>query len=184
MAAYTRCFRCARAPRRPTSGSGLGTPDDPAIRFTRGTDFGATLVRDCYGLPSCNVRRTRAFFSFLGCPRTRKGSQSEGLTMRHSCGAPPQARKDSRQEPHGSRPVESPGAGWACPPAPNPPHPIRPIGPGLPQKAGVSLFVATATPSQRVATRSSRAVRDICFWRALIPASDWGRRPTGPASAF
>jgi hypothetical protein len=28
------------------------------------------------------------------------------------------------------------------PPAPNPPHPIRPIGPGLPQKAGVSLFVA------------------------------------------
>jgi hypothetical protein len=30
---------------------GLGTPDDPAIRFTRGTDFGATPVRDCYGLP-------------------------------------------------------------------------------------------------------------------------------------
>ncbi len=25
----------------------------PAIRFTRGTDFGATLVRDCYGLSGC-----------------------------------------------------------------------------------------------------------------------------------
>src|SRR5262249_24868135 len=32
---------------------GLGTPDDPAIRFARGTDFGATLVRDCYGLSGC-----------------------------------------------------------------------------------------------------------------------------------
>ena len=31
----------------------LGTPDDPAIRFARGTDFGATLVRDCYGLSGC-----------------------------------------------------------------------------------------------------------------------------------
>ena len=32
---------------------GLGTPDDPAIRFARGTDFGATLVRNCYGLSGC-----------------------------------------------------------------------------------------------------------------------------------
>src|SRR5262249_32676990 len=91
MAAYSRCPRCAGAPRRPASGSGLslliqschatlsdpgefnrrfspvhrrrhwpspwtkglGTPDDPAIRFARGTDFGATLVRDCYGLSGC-----------------------------------------------------------------------------------------------------------------------------------
>ena len=79
MPAYTRCLRCAGAPRRPTSGSGLsltilswhaalydpgefehhrpsfdattwpsprserlGTPIDPAIRFTRGTYFGAS----------------------------------------------------------------------------------------------------------------------------------------------
>src|SRR6266851_4388284 len=26
------------------------------------------------------------------------------------------------------------------------------------------------------------ALRDICFWRALTPASHWDRRPTGPAS--
>jgi len=32
---------------------GLGTPDVPAIRFARGTDFGATLVRYCYGLSGC-----------------------------------------------------------------------------------------------------------------------------------
>ena len=31
----------------------LGTPNDPAIRFTRGTDFVATLVRNCYGLSGC-----------------------------------------------------------------------------------------------------------------------------------
>src|SRR5262245_28188888 len=91
MAAYTRCLRCAGAPRPPTSGSGLsplipschaalsdlgefdhrfcpehryrhwpspwtkglGTPNNPAIRFTRGTVFAATLVRDCYGLSGC-----------------------------------------------------------------------------------------------------------------------------------
>ena len=32
---------------------GLGTPDVPAVRFARGTDFGATLVRYCYGLSGC-----------------------------------------------------------------------------------------------------------------------------------
>ena len=32
---------------------GLGTPDVPAIRFVRGTVFGATLVRNCYGLSGC-----------------------------------------------------------------------------------------------------------------------------------
>jgi len=31
----------------------LGTPNDPAIRFTRGTDFVATMVRNCYGLSGC-----------------------------------------------------------------------------------------------------------------------------------
>jgi hypothetical protein len=77
MAPYTRCLRCAGAPRRPPSGSELslhilswhavpydpgesdhrqfqnsdvgmafadrlGTPNDPAIRFTREVNFGAT----------------------------------------------------------------------------------------------------------------------------------------------
>ena len=32
---------------------GLGTPDVPAIRFARGTVFGATLVHNCYGLSGC-----------------------------------------------------------------------------------------------------------------------------------
>src|ERR1700730_5719718 len=32
---------------------GLGTPNSPAIRFTRGTVFAATLVRNCYGLSGC-----------------------------------------------------------------------------------------------------------------------------------
>src|SRR6516225_6065071 len=31
----------------------LGTPNNPAIRFARGTVFAATLVRDCYGLSGC-----------------------------------------------------------------------------------------------------------------------------------
>jgi hypothetical protein len=43
--------------------------------------------------------------------------------LRRSCGAAPQARKDSRQEPHRSRRVEWPSAGWACPQPPTPsPH--------------------------------------------------------------
>jgi hypothetical protein len=91
MAAYTRCLRCAGAPRRPASGSGLsllipswhaalsdpggptslcsrtsmptwpspfdhrlGTPEIPAIRFARGADFVASLVRFRYGLPGCS----------------------------------------------------------------------------------------------------------------------------------
>src|SRR6476620_972367 len=33
--------------------NGLGTPNVPAIRFVRGTVFGATLVRNCYGLSGC-----------------------------------------------------------------------------------------------------------------------------------
>src|SRR3954468_17417444 len=90
-AAYTRCLRCAGAPRRPASGSGLslpfrpdmpssltpgsstshvssvamptrpsprserlGTPKIPAIRFTRGSSFEASLVRICYGLSGCS----------------------------------------------------------------------------------------------------------------------------------
>src|SRR5262249_22968673 len=31
----------------------LGTPNNPAIRFARGTVFAATLVRNCYGLSGC-----------------------------------------------------------------------------------------------------------------------------------
>src|SRR4051812_37228121 len=90
-AAYTRCLRCAGAPRRPASGSGLslpfrpdmpssltpgsstshvssvamptrpsprserlGTPNNPAIRFTRGSSFEVSLVRVCYGLSGCS----------------------------------------------------------------------------------------------------------------------------------
>src|ERR1700730_7819653 len=92
MAAYTRCLRCAGAPRRPASGSELSlhilswhavpcdpgesehrqfqtamsawpsprinrlrTPKDPAIRFTRGGDFGGTLF--AHLLPACQVAR-------------------------------------------------------------------------------------------------------------------------------
>jgi hypothetical protein len=32
----------------------LGSPDNPAIRFTQGRLFGASLVRFCCGLPSCS----------------------------------------------------------------------------------------------------------------------------------
>src|SRR5262249_54853960 len=32
----------------------LGTPEIPAIRFARGADFGASLVRFRYGPPSCS----------------------------------------------------------------------------------------------------------------------------------
>src|SRR3954464_1175416 len=90
-AAYPRCLRCAGAPRRPASGSGLslpfrpdmpssltpgsstshvsrvamptrpsprserlGTPNTPAIRFTRGSLFEASLVRVCYSLSGCS----------------------------------------------------------------------------------------------------------------------------------
>ena len=35
---------------------GLGTPNNPAIRFARGTVFAATLVRYCYGLSGCGPR--------------------------------------------------------------------------------------------------------------------------------
>ena len=31
----------------------FGTPNSPAIHFTRGTVFAATLVRNCYGLSGC-----------------------------------------------------------------------------------------------------------------------------------
>jgi hypothetical protein len=98
-AAYTRCLRCAGAPRRPASGSalslhmpssltsgssiivpvqkcrrwpslwtkGLGSPNSPAIRFTRGTVFAATLVRNCYGLSGCWPPCT----DLTGLPATR-----------------------------------------------------------------------------------------------------------------
>src|SRR3954447_25278026 len=37
----------------PRSGR-LGTPNNPAIRFTRGSSFEASLVRVCYGLSGCS----------------------------------------------------------------------------------------------------------------------------------
>ena len=43
--------RCRHWPSPRTKG--LGTPNNPAIRFTRGTVFAATLVRCCYGLSGC-----------------------------------------------------------------------------------------------------------------------------------
>src|SRR3954447_24077946 len=42
-------------PTRPSPRSErLGTPNTPAIRFTRGTSFEASLVRLCYGLSGCS----------------------------------------------------------------------------------------------------------------------------------
>src|SRR3712207_918805 len=42
-------------PTRPSPRSErLGTPNTPAIRFTRGPLFEASLVRICYGLPGCS----------------------------------------------------------------------------------------------------------------------------------
>src|SRR3954454_14783282 len=42
-------------PTRPSPRSErLGTPNTPAIRFTRGPPFGASLVRICYGLSGCS----------------------------------------------------------------------------------------------------------------------------------
>src|SRR4051794_41956695 len=41
-------------PTRPSPRSErLGTPNNPAIRFTRGSSFEASLVRACYGLSGC-----------------------------------------------------------------------------------------------------------------------------------
>src|SRR4051794_12508764 len=42
-------------PTRPSPRSErLGTPNTPAIRFTRGSSFEASLVRHCYGLSGCS----------------------------------------------------------------------------------------------------------------------------------
>src|SRR5215208_1496443 len=42
-------------PTRPSPRSErLGTPNSPAIRFTRGSSFEASLVRHCYGLSACS----------------------------------------------------------------------------------------------------------------------------------
>src|SRR4051794_25730161 len=42
-------------PTRPSPRSErLGTPNNPAIRFTRGPFFEASLVRHCYGLSGCS----------------------------------------------------------------------------------------------------------------------------------
>src|SRR4051812_26898244 len=41
---------CATPTRPSPRSERLGTPNTPAIRFTRGTSFEASLVRHCYGL--------------------------------------------------------------------------------------------------------------------------------------
>jgi hypothetical protein len=86
--------------------------------------------------------------------------------LRRSCGAAPQARKDSRQEPRCSRRVVGFSAGWACPQPPTP-HPIRPIGPGLPQKAGVSLLAA-----RHGLKAFPRAERRVSFLTRFVARSD------------
>jgi len=48
---FCPAHRCRHWPSPWTKG--LGTPNSPAIRFTRGTVFAATLVRYCYGLSGC-----------------------------------------------------------------------------------------------------------------------------------
>ena len=45
-------FRCRRGLRHGNTGSALPIP--PAIRFTWGDHFGASPVRNCYGLPGCS----------------------------------------------------------------------------------------------------------------------------------
>jgi hypothetical protein len=57
---FDRCFSPEHRRRHWPSPwtKGLGTPDVPAIRFARGTVFGATLVRNCYGLSGCSPPST------------------------------------------------------------------------------------------------------------------------------
>src|SRR5262245_34521884 len=38
----------------------LGTPNDPVISCSRGTDVVATMVRNCYGLSGCSHRWTES----------------------------------------------------------------------------------------------------------------------------
>src|SRR4051812_10162990 len=45
---------CATPTRPSPRSERLGTPNTPAIRFTRGTSFEASLVRICYGLSGCS----------------------------------------------------------------------------------------------------------------------------------
>ena len=45
---------CAMPTRPSPRSERLGTPNTPAIRFTRGTSFEASLVRICYGLSGCS----------------------------------------------------------------------------------------------------------------------------------
>ena len=58
----------------------LGTPKYPAIRFTRGTHFVASLVRFRYGLPGCSL-------PFDGSDRSKSGHRE--LTLRLSTGRSP-----------------------------------------------------------------------------------------------
>ncbi len=46
--------RIAMTTRSSPQANRLDTPNTPAIRFTRGSNFAASLVRNCYGLSACS----------------------------------------------------------------------------------------------------------------------------------
>src|SRR4051794_4684706 len=130
MATYTRCLRCAGAPRRPASGSGLllpfrpdmpssltpgsstspvqvamptwpsprserlGTPNIPAIRFTRGSLYEASPVRHCYGLSGCLLPLS----GDLGDPHPRRRVLLAATPQR----APPQVSDVVAERPQAS----------------------------------------------------------------------------------
>jgi hypothetical protein len=56
---------CAMPTRPSPRSERLGTPNTPAIRFTRGPHFEASLVRHCYGLSGCSPPWT----DLTGSPR-------------------------------------------------------------------------------------------------------------------
>ena len=60
----------------------LGAPEYPAIRFTRGTHFEASLVRFCYGLSGCSL-------PFDGSDRGKPGHRELLLPGFQRIGLPP-----------------------------------------------------------------------------------------------
>jgi hypothetical protein len=103
--------------------------------------------------PLCLGMRAAPLEMLCGIPaaRGRRARRDDG---RNCIGVAPL----NRLVPGGRAPHPIWPFGWACPLTP-----IRPIGPGLPQKAGVSLFVATATP-----------IGAICGRRVTHPSTSRG----------
>jgi len=97
------------------------------------------------------------------CPEGRARLNAKNA-LRHPCGAGPQGSKTrcGGRNCIGVAALNGLVPGGRAPQPPTP-HPIRPIGPGLPQKAGVSLFVATATP-----------IGAICGRRVTHPSTSRG----------